>query len=75
MAQPMPFDTLDHARDKVVVLHTRKCVYRGVLRDFDDNGNFFMESVEEDGSGVGVAIVNGIHVVMIDIANSSPVIG
>lgn len=70
--EPMPFETLSQARDREVVIHTRKRTqYHGVLQEFDDNGNFLISNAIEyndgDVSDMGEMVINGINVVLVDI--------
>lgn len=68
----MPFETLSKACGKEVALHTRKRMqYHGVLREFDDNGNFRISNAVEYNDGVGLdmgeMVINGINIVLVDV--------
>lgn len=68
----MPFETLFSAKEKKIVLHTRRRTqYHGIMQEFDDNGNFNIsraeEATEDSLEKIGNVIINGNNIAWIDI--------
>lgn len=68
----LPSQILNENINKKVKLHMRKDkMYTGILKEFDEHGNIYMEDVYEINEGncsvsIGNSVINGGTVAMID---------
>lgn len=73
MEKTLPFEILKENVNKNVRLLMRKeKVYSGLLKEFDEHGNLYLENIyeiDDDGCSlfVGSAVINGGSIAMIDI--------
>ena len=60
-------------KNKKVSFYTKSGMfYRGILRDFDENGNFYVEAATENNreaaEKIGDVVINGINIALLDIS-------